>query len=184
MCGICGFSGHANDGLLDQMGNAIRHRGPDGLGCYSDGRMNLCSRRLSIVDPVSGGQPVENEDSTVFAVWNGEIYNYRSLITELKGKGHLFSSDHSDSELIVHLYEEYGIRFVEKLNGMFAIALWDRNKECLYLIRDRMGVKPLFYYYNGTEIVFASEIKSILPHLFPRFPRTLCQLPSKRSAFC
>lgn len=97
MCGICGFSGHANDGLLDQMGNAIRHRGPDGSGCYSDGRMNLCSRRLSIVDPVSGGQPVENEDSTVFAVWNGEIYNYRSLITELKGKGHLFSSDHSDS---------------------------------------------------------------------------------------
>ena len=104
MCGICGFSGHANDGLLDQMGNAIRHRGPDGLGCYSDGRMNLCSRRLSIVDPVSGGQPVENEDSTVFAVWNGEIYNYRSLITELKGKGHLFSSDHSDSELNVHLF--------------------------------------------------------------------------------
>ena len=171
MCGICGFSGHANDGLLDQMGNAIRHRGPDGSGCYSDGRMNLCSRRLSIVDPVSGGQPVENEDSTVFAVWNGEIYNYRSLITELKGKGHLFSSDHSDSELIVHLYEEYGIRFVEKLNGMFAIALWDRNKECLYLICDRMGVKPLFYYYNGTEIVFASEIKSILLH--PSYPKKI-----------
>lgn len=104
-------------------------------------------------------------------MWNGEIYNYRSLITELKGKGHLFSSDHSDSELIVHLYEEYGIRFVEKLNGMFAIALWDRNKECLYLIRDRMGVKPLFYYYNGTEIVFASEIKSILLH--PSYPKKI-----------
>ncbi len=164
MCGICGFSGHADDELLDRMGNAILHRGPDGAGCYSDGRMNLCSRRLSIVDLPAGGQPVQNEDSTVFAVANGEIYNYRTLIADLKEKGHDFSSDHSDTEVIVHLYEEYGIDFVQKLNGMFAIALWDRKRDCLYLIRDRMGVKPLFYYYNGTKIIFASEIKSILLH--------------------
>ena len=164
MCGICGFSGHADDALLNHMGNAIRHRGPDGTGCYSDGRMNLCSRRLSIVDPVFGGQPVQNEDSTIFAVWNGEIYNYRELILDLKKKGHSFYSDHSDSELIVHLYEEYGTDFVKKINGMFAIALWDRKVERLFLIRDRLGVKPLFYYYNGTKIVFASEIKSILLH--------------------
>lgn len=164
MCGICGFSGHPDNELLHKMGNAIKHRGPDDEGYYSDGRMNLCSRRLSIVDLKFGGQPVYNEDSSVLAVWNGEIYNHRELTADLKKRGHDFYSDHSDSELIVHLYEEYGTDFVQKLNGMFAIALWDRKRERLLLIRDRMGIKPLFYYYSGTQIVFASEIKSILLH--------------------
>lgn len=164
MCGICGFSGHPDDNLLHKMGNTIKHRGPDDEGYYSDGRMNLCSRRLSIVDLKFGAQPVYNEDSSVIAVWNGEIYNHRELTADLKRQGHDFYSDHSDSELIVHLYEEYGIDFVQKLNGMFAIALWDRKSERLFLIRDRMGIKPLFYYYNGTQIIFASEIKSILLH--------------------
>lgn len=164
MCGICGFSGKSDDILLNDMGNAIRHRGPDDSGCYSDNRMNLCSRRLSILDLELGLQPAYNEDSSVIAVFNGEIYNYKEWIPKLKKRGHKFYSHHSDSELIVHLYEEYGMDFVEKLNGMYAIALWDRKKERLLLIRDRMGIKPLFYFYNGNDIVFASEIKSILLH--------------------
>ena len=146
------------------MGNTLRHRGPDDFGYYSDNQMNFYARRLSILDLKEGIQPAHNEDSSVIAVLNGEIYNYSELIQQLKKLGHIFYSDHSDSELIVHLYEEYGTHFVDKLNGMFAIAIWDRKNDCLLLVRDRMGVKPLFYHYNGNQIIFASEIKSILKH--------------------
>lgn len=164
MCGFCGFSGQSDDALLEKMGNAIRHRGPDDFGFYSDNRMNLYARRLSILDLKEGVQPAHNEDSSIIAVFNGEIYNYQELIDSLKERGHDFYSNHSDSELLVHLYEEYGTHFVDKLNGMFAIALWDRKKERLLMVRDRMGVKPLFYHYDGNQILFASEIKSILKH--------------------
>lgn len=164
MCGFCGFSGEPDNELLEKMGDAIKHRGPDDFGYYRDGKMNFCARRLSILDLTEGSQPAHNEDSSVIVVFNGEIYNYKELIAELKERGHNFYSDHSDSELLVHLYEEYDIHFVDKLNGMFAIALWDCKKDRLLLIRDRMGVKPLFYHYNGNQIIFASEIKSILKH--------------------
>lgn len=164
MCGFCGFSGRSNNTLLKEMGNTLRHRGPDDFGYYSDNQMNFYARRLSILDLKEGIQPAHNEDSSVIAVLNGEIYNYSELIQQLKKLGHIFYSDHSDSELIVHLYEEYGTHFVDKLNGMFAIAIWDRKNDCLLLVRDRMGVKPLFYHYNGNQIIFASEVKSILKH--------------------
>ena len=164
MCGICGFTGKSEHGLLKQMGDALRHRGPDGEGFYEQAPINLCSRRLSIVDPVSGKQPVHNEDGSLLCIFNGEIYNHRALRTKLEEKGHRFYTGHSDSEVLVHLYEEYGLDFPNHLNGMFAIALWDSRIQTLYLIRDRMGVKPLFSYYNGTDLIFASEIKSILLH--------------------
>ena len=123
MCGFCGFSGEPDNELLEKMGDAIKHRGPDDFGYYRDGKMNFCARRLSILDLTEGSQPAHNEDSSVIVVFNGEIYNYKELIAELKERGHNFYSDHSDSELLVHLYEEYDIHFVDKLNGMFAIAL-------------------------------------------------------------
>jgi len=146
------------------MTEAIFHRGPDEDGFYSDGRMNLGMRRLSIIDVTTGHQPVHNEDQTLWTVFNGEIYNSYELRRELEDKGHQFYTDHSDTEVIVHLYEEYGSNFVQKINGMFAIGLWDKTEGKLLLIRDRMGVKPLFYALAGGQILFGSEIKAILCH--------------------
>ncbi len=164
MCGICGFTGEKKDNLLKKMGDAIYHRGPDEEGLFSNNLINLCSRRLSIIDIKSGKQPVKNESGMIFAVWNGEIYNYLELRRALEDKGHSFYTDHSDSEVIVHLYEEYGLNFPAHINGMFAIAIWDQNNETLVLVRDRMGVKPLFYAEADNNLVFGSEIKSILLH--------------------
>lgn len=146
------------------MTDSIIHRGPDEEGFYSDGSVNLGIRRLSIVDVETGQQPVHNEDKRIWAVFNGEIYNFRELRRELADTGHTFYTDHSDSELIVHLYEEDGLDFMHRINGMFAIALWDKNENRLLLIRDRMGVKPLFYASVGGKLIFASEIKAILAH--------------------
>lgn len=162
MCGICGFTGPANEAILKKMVKSISHRGPDENGIFSDGTVSLGIRRLSIIDVETGHQPVHNEDKSVWTVANGEIYNFHDLRKELKEKGHSFYTDHSDIEVIVHLYEEYGIEFLHKLNGMFAIALWDKTKNILYLIRDRMGVKPLFYATLNNSLVFGSEIKAIL----------------------
>jgi asparagine synthase (glutamine-hydrolysing) len=164
MCGICGFSGKKNQGVLKAMTEAVFHRGPDEDGFYSDGRMNLGMRRLSIIDVTTGHQPVHNEDHTLWTVFNGEIYNSYELRRELEDKGHQFYTDHSDTEVIVHLYEEYGSSFVQKINGMFAIGLWDKTEGKLFLIRDRMGVKPLFYALAGGQMLFGSEIKAILAH--------------------
>lgn len=164
MCGICGFSGRSNQDLLQRMGNSIIHRGPDESGYYSEHNMNLCIRRLSIVDLNSGHQPIHNEDGTKWIVCNGEIYNHRELRKKLISLGHIFYTDHSDVEVILHLYEEYGDDFLQYLNGMFAIAIWDSQTGRLLLARDRMGVKPLFYAVVGEEFVFASEIKSILQY--------------------
>ncbi|GAB6189235.1 asparagine synthase (glutamine-hydrolyzing) [Marinitoga arctica] len=162
MCGIVGFSGKGNIEILKKMNNEILHRGPDEEGFYQDKYINLGSRRLSIIDILSGKQPIHNETKNIWMVWNGEIYNFNELRKELVKKGHLFYTDHSDSEVIVHLYEEYGKDFVNKINGMFSIAIWDLRKKELLLIRDRMGQKPLFYSIINGEIVFSSEIKGIL----------------------
>lgn len=164
MCGICGFTGTPDETSLRKMTDSILHRGPDEDGFYSDGQINLGMRRLSIIDLSGGHQPIHNEDKSVWTVFNGEIYNFQELRRELVEKGHSFYTDHSDTEAIVHLYEEYGNTFAHKINGMFAIALWDKKLERLLLIRDRMGVKPLFYACINNSLVFGSEIKAILEH--------------------
>ena len=164
MCGICGFTGKANEVVLKMMTNTIIHRGPDEDGFYSDGKINLGIRRLSIIDVETGQQPIHNEDKSIWTVFNGEIYNFLELRRELEETGHRFYTDHSDTEVIVHLYEECGDDFLHKLNGMFAICLWDKKEDKLLLIRDRMGVKPLFYACIGNTLIFGSEIKAILAH--------------------
>lgn len=171
MCGICGFTGKKNDSFLKKMADSIFHRGPDEDGFFADGRVNFGMRRLSIIDVKTGHQPIHNENEKIWVVFNGEIYNFRALRKELELKGHKFYTDHSDGEVIVHLYEEYGDNFPQKMNGMFAIALWDQDKEKLLLIRDRMGVKPLFFAKIAGELVFASEIKAILLH--PNYSKTI-----------
>jgi asparagine synthase (glutamine-hydrolysing) len=163
MCGICGrFSpSGASAADLQPMLRAIAHRGPDDEGAFSNGRVALGSRRLSIIDPAGGRQPIGNEDGTVWVVCNGEIYNYRDLRRGLEQKGHRFATA-SDTEVIVHLYEEWGDRCVEKLKGMFAFAVWDERHCRLLLARDHLGQKPLFYFQDGVDFFFASEIKALL----------------------
>ena len=172
MCGICGFvvknlscAGKWRR-VLGDMTQSLAHRGPDGSGFFytdeGDSIVGFGHRRLSIIDlSEAANQPIGNEDDTVIVVSNGEIYNYEELTRELKSKGHKFRS-RSDTEVIVHLYEEMGYRCIERLDGMFAFALWDR-KECrLLLVRDRMGIKPLFYSFKDGNLYFSSEIKALL----------------------
>jgi asparagine synthase (glutamine-hydrolysing) len=141
------------------------HRGPDDVGVWDgDSHVSLGMRRLSIVDVASGSQPIANEDGTVWVVFNGEIYNHPELRAELEAHGHRFRSDHSDTEVLVHLYEEYGPEYLNKLNGMFAIALWDGRRRELHLARDRAGIKPLYWAAVGESHIFASEIKALLVH--------------------
>jgi len=147
--------------LVKAMADTIYHRGPDDEGYYVSGPIGLGFRRLSIIDLQSGHQPVPNEDGTVQIIFNGEIYNYQELRAFLLSKGHVFKT-HSDTEVIVHLYEELGPRCLDKLRGMFAFAIWDENKKSLFLARDRVGIKPLYYCLTDTSLVFASEIKAIL----------------------
>ncbi len=164
MCGICGFTGAPDREVLERMANAIVHRGPDEFGYWEGGDLSLGMRRLSIVDVDTGQQPVFNEDGSICVVFNGEIYNHPELRNELLKKGHQFRSHHSDTEVLVHAYEEYGDDFLHKLNGMFAIALWDAKNGRLILARDRAGVKPLYISTVQGKLIFASEIKSILQH--------------------
>ena len=163
MCGICGK--YSPSGVkteeLDAMLDTIVHRGPDDSGCYVNANIGLGSRRLSIIDLETGNQPISNEDGTVWIVYNGEMYNYKSLRTQLESKGHLFRTG-SDTEVIVHLYEEVGERCVEQLSGMFAFALWDERQQKLLLARDRIGQKPMFYSRDGADLLFGSEMKAIL----------------------
>lgn len=166
MCGICGKLNFDRQrpvsvALLRTMMNRIEHRGPDGSGEFVSGPVGLAHRRLSIIDLTTGAQPMSNEDDTVWVVYNGEIYNFRELRRGLEARGHTFKST-SDTEVIVHLYEEMGERCVAQLEGMFAFALWDQRNERLLLARDRVGVKPLYYADTGKSILFASELKSIL----------------------
>lgn len=164
MCGICGFTGAPDRDVLERMANAIVHRGPDESGYWEGGEVSLGMRRLSIIDVDTGQQPVFNEDGSICVVFNGEIYNHPELRQELFNKGHQFRSHHSDTEVLVHAYEEYGDNFLHKLNGMFAIALWDAKKRRLILARDRAGVKPLYVSTVQGKLIFASELKSILQH--------------------
>lgn len=165
MCGICGIynlNGRPVDrGLLERMNSTMVHRGPDGEGAFVESNVGLGHRRLSIIDLKSGDQPMGNEDGSIQVVFNGEIYNFLELKKELETRGHRFRTK-SDTETIVHGYEEWGEDFVRKLRGMFAIALWDARRKKLLLIRDRIGKKPLYYYLNKDRLLFASELKALL----------------------
>ena len=163
MCGICGKYSPSGVKLeeLNSMLGTIVHRGPDDSGCYVNANIGLGSRRLSIIDLETGNQPIGNEDRTIWVVYNGEIYNYQTLRLQLESKGHLFHTN-SDTEVIIHLYEEVGEQCVEQLSGMFAFALWDECQQKLLLARDRLGQKPLFYARDGSDFLFGSEIKAIL----------------------
>lgn len=162
MCGICGIYGVEDKGLIQRMLSVLRHRGPDDEGVYTDVGISLGHARLSIIDlSEKGRQPMANEDGNVWLSVNGEIYNFRELRLELEKKGHRFYSN-TDSEAIVHAYEEYGLDFLDKLRGMFALALYDKQRKRLVLARDPIGKKPLYYHSSGGTLTFASEIKAIL----------------------
>ncbi len=164
MCGICGFTGTPDNHILRRMNDQIFHRGPDDAGYIETQQFSFAMRRLSIVDLAEGQQPVINESGTISSVCNGEIYNYRQLREHLLTKGHKFSTDHLDIEVIPHLYEECGAEWVKKVNGMFGVALWDDRTETLLLYRDRIGKKPLYYSFINGDLAFASEIKSLRVH--------------------
>jgi asparagine synthase (glutamine-hydrolysing) len=174
MCGICGLA--TADGVtpdrevVERMSRTLRHRGPDSDGLHLRGPVALAARRLSIIDLEGGSQPIANEDGSVVVVQNGEIYNFRELRRELEGQGHRFATG-CDTEVLVHLYEQHGEGFVERLRGMFAIALWDEGERRLLLARDRFGIKPLYYRLSGGDISFASELKAMLEQ--PGFSRAI-----------
>ena len=164
MCGIAGivdFASEIDEGLLKRMTEAIKHRGPDDEGYFIDKEVGLGHRRLSIIDLKTGHQPIHNEDESIWIVCNGEIYNFNELRENLEKNGHNFFT-RSDTEVIVHAYEEWGEDSVKRFNGMFAFAIWDSNKKQLFLARDRFGIKPLYYYFNDNKLLFGSEIKAIL----------------------
>ena len=174
MCGIAGIidfkSSEPKENLLRRMLGLIRHRGPDAFGIYLDRIVGLASARLSIIDLSGGDQPIHNEDQSIWIVYNGEVFNYPEIRHDLQERGHRFYTQ-SDTEVLVHLYEEYGTEFFKYLNGQFAFALWDQHKETLLLSRDRMGIRPLFFYYEGDRLVFGSEVKALFAD--PRVPRVL-----------
>jgi asparagine synthase (glutamine-hydrolysing) len=163
MCGICGFYGIEDKGLLQRMMKSLEHRGPDDSGTYIGRNICLGHRRLSIIDLKTGKQPISNENGTITIVFNGEIYNYKELRSYLESRGHRFYTK-SDTEVIVHCYEEYGEECTKRLNGCFAFAIWDDNKRRLFLARDRHGIKPLYYTQFHNRFFFASEIKAILEY--------------------
>ncbi|PYM62400.1 MAG: asparagine synthase (glutamine-hydrolyzing) [Candidatus Rokuibacteriota bacterium] len=166
MCGIVGIVNlnpreTVDEARLKRMRDVLRHRGPDGEGLWVDGPVGLGHRRLAIVDVAGGGQPMANEDESVWIVYNGEVYNHAALRPGLEARGHRYQT-RSDTETVLHLYEEEGERCVERLRGMFAFALWDRREGRLLLARDRLGIKPLYYAATEHELLFASEIKPLL----------------------
>jgi asparagine synthase (glutamine-hydrolysing) len=170
MCGICGIvisetDRRVDESILQKMTQAITHRGPDDDGFYMGGQVGLGMRRLSIIDLVTGDQPVSNEDGSIWIVFNGEIYNYKDLSAEFTSKGHNFATQ-CDTETIVHAYEEYGVPCQAYFNGMFAFALWDQSNKRLLLARDHIGIKPLYYWLGEGSLIFGSELKSIILHPF------------------
>jgi asparagine synthase (glutamine-hydrolysing) len=179
MCGIAGIleferDARANSSALREMCGIICHRGPDDDGFYTDGPAGIGMRRLSIVDLAGGHQPLSNEDGTLWIVFNGEIYNHLALREQLIARGHRYST-HSDTETIIHLFEEYGEDCVQHLRGMFAFAIWNRNTKTLFIARDRLGIKPLYYKLTPKRLLFGSEIKAILAHggVSPAFNRSV-----------
>ncbi len=168
MCGIAGIlyanSNHSVSAeLLTEMGDAIAHRGPDGEGTFRAGQVGLIHRRLAIIDLEGGRQPLSNEDESIHVVFNGEIYNYQELRRQLEDRGHTFRTN-SDTEVLVHLYEEHGPELCTHLRGMFAFAIWDARRRELLLARDHLGQKPLFIYRDNEKLIFGSELKAILAH--------------------
>ena len=161
MCGICGFVGIQEDGLLERMTTSLSHRGPDGFGYFECAGVGLGHRRLSIIDVEGGRQPMENEDGSLVLIFNGEIYNYSELREGLCQRGHRLQT-RSDTEVILHLYEELGADCLRQFYGMFALAIWDKRQRQLFLARDRLGIKPLYYTDLGDRFLFASEFKAIL----------------------
>ncbi len=177
MCGICGIFFSNRDERVDgdalrAMNRSITHRGPDDEGYFVEENVGLAMRRLSIIDVVTGHQPLGNEDQDVWIVYNGEIYNHAELREKLEARGHRYRT-RSDTETIVHLYEEYGHDCVLHLRGMFAFAIWDRSKRVLFAARDRLGIKPFYYCWTGNRFLFGSEIKAVLanPGIVPEFNR-------------
>lgn len=165
MCGICGIIGSSEEALVSRMLRRLVHRGPDEQGLHRESGVTLGARRLRVIDPAGGRQPVQNENGSVRAVLNGEIYNHRALRQELIERGHRFTS-RCDTEVLVHLYEQEGIDGLARLRGMFAFAIWDRERQEALLVRDRLGIKPLYYATRpgttGTDVLFSSELPSLL----------------------
>jgi asparagine synthase (glutamine-hydrolysing) len=177
MCGIAGIlefgrDTRANAASLREMCRVITHRGPDDEGFYTDGPAGIGMRRLSIVDVAGGHQPLTNEDGTLWIVFNGEIYNHLALREQLIARGHRYTT-HSDTETVIHLFEEYGADCVQHLRGMFAFAIWNRNTKTLFIARDRLGIKPLYYKLTSDRLLFGSEIKVVFAHggVRPEFNR-------------
>ncbi|WP_019412678.1 asparagine synthase (glutamine-hydrolyzing) [Paenisporosarcina sp. TG20] len=172
MCGFTGFIGETKNSseILEKMMNKIIHRGPDSSGMFTENSAALGFRRLSIIDLEHGSQPLYNEDESLVLIFNGEIYNFMQLREELIEKGHVFVT-HTDSEVLIHGYEEFGEKLVEKLRGMFAFVIWDRNNKKLFAARDMFGIKPFYYAHMNGTLLFGSEIKSFLPH--PHFNKEL-----------
>jgi asparagine synthase (glutamine-hydrolysing) len=168
MCGIVGYTNvrradAADPAILSVMCQTLLHRGPNDHGVFVEGPVGIGMRRLSIIAVSSGHQPISNETGTIWIVFNGEIYNYQGLAKDLTRRGHTFKTI-SDTEVIVHLYEEYGEACVDHLRGMFAFAIWDRTRGRMFLARDRLGVKPLYYWWRNGQLVFGSELKAVLAH--------------------
>ena len=167
MCGICGFTGklqeHEKNEILTRMMDRIVHRGPDSAGQHISDGIAMGFRRLSIMDLNNGDQPMYNEDRSLVVTFNGEIYNYRPLREELEKKGHIFANN-ADTEVLLHAYEEYGTDMLNKLRGMFAFVIWDLKTETLFGARDFFGIKPFYYTVIDGDLIYGSEIKSILEH--------------------
>lgn len=172
MCGFAGFTGACEDSVITRMMDRIVHRGPDDAGQYSDGDVTLGFRRLSIIDLAGGHQPLVSRSGDIVLVFNGEIYNFRQLREELVTLGHTFATD-SDSEVLLHGYEQYGTSLPEKLRGMFAFVIWDKKQQQLFGVRDFFGIKPLYYAMMGDTLLFGSEIKAFLEH--PAFHKELSE---------
>ena len=161
MCGIIGFNWE-DKSLLNKILKEIEHRGPDDCGKFFDKNLSLGHRRLSIIDlSKEGKQPMSNENKDIWIVYNGEIYNYKELRLDLEKKGHKFKSN-TDTEVLIHLYEDEGTKLLKKINGMFAFCIYDSVKKVFFLARDRVGIKPLYYWENKNKFMFCSEIKGIL----------------------
>ena len=174
MCGIAGIIDFNNpepqEALLRRMLGLIRHRGPDSFGIYMGRYAGLAHARLSIIDLSGGDQPIHNEDKSIWIVYSGEVFNYPEIREDLEKQGHKFYTK-TDTEILVHLYEDLGPEFLRKLNGQFALAIWDKKNEKLMLGRDRLGIRPLFYWVKEGRLVFGSEIKAIFAD--PEIPRAL-----------
>ena len=162
MCGICGYN-FEHKKLIKKMCNRIFHRGPDDEGFFIDANVSLGIRRLSIIDLATGHQPQHNENEDIWIIFNGEIFNFKELKNQLEKKGHKFYTE-SDTEVIIHAYEEWGNNCVKKLRGQFAFCIYDSIKKILFLCRDHLGIKPLYYFFDGKRFIFGSEIKTLLCH--------------------